>query len=820
MMTPTTTETLLEAPNLPLNKSNSPAGARVPAGTTPPLADENNEHQVTVEEPCVICGHSSWCFRSDDGRVATCRRKNNGKGQQHTDRSGAAYWTYQLDGLACSTAPQPHKADAPLKEAALKTPTPEQALADAKKIVADVVVRLKEDPGAPFEAEALKAIVMVKKQDEPEYVRFKAACKKAGVSLRDLNKSLTRTEDVIEGHDSDAFVPGQTDDRGRLKIPINKELSVFAEEIGRVIGPKNIWFMKGDEIVDVRDQNLSTKIRCVSFHPLSATETRTLVEDHIQTGHLYEEYDILVFTPQSMSREDASAVLKSCQLHRELPRIERIMDVPIPLICDGKLVYPKTGYDSELKTYCLPGAPEIKPLPLEESKKLLLKVHEEFCFKDDLSRTVAVARLLTAFCRGLMGWDARMPVWVFEGNRPRAGKDYCAAITQLVFETRANEDSPLDSNSEETCKRIMSALRAGRRRMHFANCKGHIDNGVFEQAVTSKMFSARSLGTNDAASDLTLPNEIEFSVSGNIGFSFTEDFDLRCRRISLHYSEEDANARKFKTPDMHGWVLGHRAELLGALAGLVQHWFEKGRPDGTTLFTSFPEWARIVGGIMTCCGLGDPCVAQQDDNLTGDEVTQHMKALYQRANAVHGNEYVQKKEVRQLAKEGELFGWWNLDDPKGQTCFGKKLLAFHDRELGGIKMTIDKTDKSRLKYRFTKEGAVEEVKADKPVDDKVKEGAVDKVKGGKLVKGVIADKPAKEVKADKPATDGTTTTTTVRVCEPCEPCEPFGGGPRLEVVPGPRLVPGSRLTCEPCEPCEPPQPPSSLDDLIHECVSK
>jgi hypothetical protein len=518
---------------------------------------------------------------------------------------------------------------------------------------------------------------------------------------------------------------------------------------------------------------------------LTATELRTLVEDHVQTGHLYEKYDIAVFTPYSMSREDASAVLASCQLQRQLPRIERILDIPIPLVCDNKLVYPKTGYDPDLKTYCPPGAPEIKPLPLEESKTLLLKVHEEFCFKDDLSRTVAIARLLTAFCRGLMGWDARMPVWVFEGNRPRAGKDYLAAITQLVFETRANEDSPLDSNTEETCKRIMSALRAGRRRMHFSNCRGHIENGVFEQAATSKMFSARSLGKNDAASDITLPNEIEFSVSANTGFSFTEDFDLRCRRISLHYSEEDANARKFKMPDLHGWVLSHRAEMLGALAGLVQHWFEKGRPDGTTLFTSFPEWARIVGGIMTCCSLGDPCVAQHEGNLTGDEATQHMKVLFQGANAIHGNELVQKRDLYQLAKEGELFGWWNLDDRKGQTCFGNKLLAFHDRVLGGIRMTIDKSA-SRPKYRFAKDGVEEEANRDKPAD-KAKDTAVDKVKAGKPVK------------------DGATTPTAVHGCEPCEPP---GDRSRLKTVPGPRL------TCEPCEPCEPLQPLSTLNDII------
>src|SRR5205814_2199724 len=97
------------------------------------------------------------------------------------------------------------------------------------------------------------------------------------------------------------------------------------------------------------------------------------------------------------------------------------------------------------------------------------------------------------------------------------------------------------------------------------------------------------------------------------GFGFTEDFNLRCRKISLHYSEEDANGRKFSKPDLHGWLLARRNDLLSALAALITHWDQQGRPAGPTAFTSFPEWARVVGGIMTCCGLGDPCQLQADE---------------------------------------------------------------------------------------------------------------------------------------------------------------------------------------------------------------
>jgi hypothetical protein len=150
----------------------------------------------------------------------------------------------------------------------------------------------------------------------------------------------------------------------------------------------------------------------------------------------------------------------------------------------------------------------------------------DFCFANRDSATVAIARLITPMCRGLMGWTARPPVFIFEGNRPRAGKDYLAGCTSVLYEGHANEDAPLDSEREETIKRIGAALSSGRRFMHFANCKGRIDNAGFEQASTAKVFN--------------------------------------CRK------------------------------------------------PGETVFTSFPEWARVVGGILTSCGLGDPCVTQLD----------------------------------------------------------------------------------------------------------------------------------------------------------------------------------------------------------------
>jgi DNA polymerase-1 len=505
------------------------------------------------------------------------------------------------------------------------------------------------------------------------------------------------------------WAQGQKDRKGRTRIVLSgpgKELSRFAFEVGSVIGPTGQWFTKGQDVVEIREEKVSGTVKTLAFHTLGANETRTVIEDYIQTGYLKtDEHGNSVYVQQSMSRETAAALLASPQLRRALPHIERILDVPVPVMWDSQLVFVQRGYDERLKTYCPGNGPEIAPLSLEESKAVLHELTQDFCFADAQSVTNFIARLLTPFCRGLMGWSARPPIWLFEGNRPRAGKDYLAMIIPMVYEGRPNEDAPMDVRPEETGKRIVAALRAGRRFMHFANCRGHIDNFYVEQAATAKVLSARSLGSNDASSDLTLPNELELSLSTNTGTTFTEDFGLRCRHISLHYAEEDANARHFRNPDLHAHVLASRGRILSALAGLVYHWNEKGRPNGPTNFTSFPEWARVVGGILWTCGLGDPCITAKGQTLTGDSVTEDMRKLFGLGFEKHPGKWIGKPEVYALITdndEEELFHWWDLTARGDQTAFSLKYRGFVGRILDGIQLKGRELDKRRPKFMFSR----------------------------------------------------------------------------------------------------------------------
>ena len=180
--------------------------------------------------------------------------------------------------------------------------------------------------------------------------------------------------------------------------------------------------------------------------------------------------------------------------------------------------------------------------------------------------------------------------------------------------------------------------------MHFGNCEGLVHSAVLKQAVTASVLYDRFLGGHKQGK---LRNELLLSLSGNAErLTYDEDIAARARLTQLTFSEEDPNARSFSKTDLHAWALDHRAEILSAIAGLVDHWIRAGQPAAPSILTSFPEWRSVVGGIVYAAGLGDACAPDLGEELIGgDEATADMKALFKTGHAKFQESWVPKKEI-------------------------------------------------------------------------------------------------------------------------------------------------------------------------------
>lgn len=540
----------------------------------------------------------------------------------------------------------------------------------------------------------------------------------------------------------------------------------FAAEVSKYfVGCESIFF-KPDEknIVEITDyEDKLSKKRIVGFSPIDFKRLVCLVEERVNTYNLEYVKKEEVMVRQSPNEQTISILSKQTPFINALYKIKRFLNYPMPFIDpkDGLIVpkhYPGKGiYDDRFQAYFTPDTPELKLLTIAEAKYILDDILGEFCFKDEVDKVMSKAYIITPMCRGLYSRPTtRTPIFIIQANRERSGKDYLAGCRGIIYEGQAVDDNPIvtgekyESNNDELRKKLTAALKSGKRLYHSSNNKGFLNNSVFEQFTTSEVWRDRELGKSVY---LELNNEIDVSLSANIGLTYTPDLHHRSRPINLFYSQENPNERVYKRTDLHGYILQNRALILSAIYTLIKAWYDAGQPPGKTPFTSFPEWSKIVGGIMSYHNLGDPCVTFDDTNIGGDRETAAIKelaaymGLYQEADMTLKNSNkvgYTINEIRRIVIDAhstddlEGFGGWDFNDKSIQIRFGllikrfvgrefhcKQQIKFRDKdgceEFIHYKVTLhiakDNDRSNKILYGFTKEvEGNKQPKLDKPIE--------------------------------------------------------------------------------------------------------
>lgn len=508
----------------------------------------------------------------------------------------------------------------------------------------------------------------------------------------------------------------------QLILPSNDKLiSKFCGEISEILKKEKIIFFRKDmkELMEIGQIEEDGKILSQGFKSIKPHRFVTLIEKYIIPGTILKSKygPEQFFIKRSISSTLADTMLQSQIMQDAMPRIDRIFNVPIPIIYNGQLTFPNRGYDVRFKSWLPPDAPEITnpEMDLERAKDILNVLFQEFCFRSPQDKINAIAALLTPFLRGLFPtFSTRTPVFFYLANRERSGKDFCAGLTGILYEGYPTEDAPISSgethgsnNSEELRKKVLAAMISGRKRLHFSNNKGRIDNVVFESITTAEKYSDRVLGKNEI---LTFDNELDFSLSGNLGITFTPDLANRCRFVRLMLDIEDANMRMFSNPDLHHWLSKNRGIVLSAMYSLVRNWISMGSPQGKLAFTSYPAWASICGGIMESAGYESPCTPDRETlSLSVDSDTMEMKQLFELCYERFPEQWITKSQVRYLVEQNdqEVFAYLDFTKKADQTKFAIRLNKYIGRIFSDIKLIVkDSTVRSsRQEIKFTREMA-------------------------------------------------------------------------------------------------------------------
>jgi hypothetical protein len=327
----------------------------------------------------------------------------------------------------------------------------------------------------------------------------------------------------------------------------------------------------------------------------------------------------------------------------------------------------------------------IKQLTTWKTKKTrkIEELLEGFPFADEITKSRAIALMITPF----IYFKGVKPIGIYLGNRERIGKDYLASLTRILANDDCGELPPL-KNEEETRKSLLALAISNDEFAHFSNNIGHMNSPSLEQAVTSLVLKGRILGKTEM---IHVPFNLVVSLSGNAGWSLTPDLTYRSVIVTLHSDEEDILQREFKTsPSL--LAEQYREEFWNTIKEMYDLWVEKGKPRGKINHATFPEWSKIICGIMETNGYINPLKPSTAGTIQSliDRDGEEWKIFLPLLSKV--NESLSIKDMIEIAETNEYFEYFDFKKHGYRTAFGKLVKKYCDRWFGDYRIIKEGTN--------------------------------------------------------------------------------------------------------------------------------
>ncbi len=321
------------------------------------------------------------------------------------------------------------------------------------------------------------------------------------------------------------------------------------------------------------------------------------------------------------------------------------------------------------------------PENIEASRHLLFEdILGEVSFGDDASRAHAVGQMILPFVRRLINGPTPLHLW----NAPLrgSGKSYGAELCILPF--AEPKPTPEKKSDEEWRKSLFCDLITGPSHIFIDNIKGSLQSPTLDLAVTAGFIKERWTGTGEMVS---APIRCVWVATAN-NAELTEDATTRAVVISVDPESENPDTREFRS-DPKTFIRQNRGLVCGAIITLVRAWQAAGSPaySGPNR-CRFPEWARVVGGILETAGVGGFL-----DNLLdaregiGQGVDSGWAAFICEWGEMHGEKDVTAKQLLPMASEVEEFSFLSGDtDAKKIQQLSKALRKVRNRIFGPWKV--------------------------------------------------------------------------------------------------------------------------------------
>ena len=155
--------------------------------------------------------------------------------------------------------------------------------------------------------------------------------------------------------------------RKSVELPGNgKLMGSFCDELADIYKSRNTIFFRpaSRDVVEISRIKHEDKYIENGFVIVNPNRFITMAEMLIKPWTTIFTSNGPKFVDKSMNASMANVVLASPNLQNKLPHISRIFDVPIPILHNGVLTFPKKGFDVRFSSWLPFNSPKIEELSL------------------------------------------------------------------------------------------------------------------------------------------------------------------------------------------------------------------------------------------------------------------------------------------------------------------------------------------------------------------------------------------------------------------------------------------------------------------------
>jgi hypothetical protein len=325
-----------------------------------------------------------------------------------------------------------------------------------------------------------------------------------------------------------------------------------------------------------------------------------------------------------------------------VPVLRGLINTPT-LRSDGSIL-DKPGYDKESGMLFIPSNWEFEKIPenptkkdAEEAANSLLYLLKDFPFEDAISRSVAIAAILTPLIRKSID---TAPLFGFGAPKMACGKSLLANIVCMIATGKPNSVIAQAENEAEEKKRLIAVLSEGDPIVCYDNIEKPFGSTALCAILTQAEYKDRILGSSETRTVLT---NTTFLATGN-NLTFIGDISTRTLLCKLDPGMEHPEERLFDL-DPIKYISENRGKLVRDGLVILRAYHVAGRPkQSIKQFGRFEEWSDWVRSPIVWIGMEDPCESRKSIE-NDDPVRLALGTLFCCWYEIFASEQVKAKEV-------------------------------------------------------------------------------------------------------------------------------------------------------------------------------